>query len=469
MSIAWFILFIISIIFIIIFAVKLKNSKKSYTELVKKYQEIYDRYKDVIDLDEYKTNVIKETEEIIKSNNTTITNQQNEISLLQANYSIKRGYFEQLLKEISLYEEQQEIMSYGIYAPHFDFDTSDKYKQALESVRGKEKEMIKNERAAIGRTTWTVNGSVAEGKKQTKYYIKLMLRAFNGECEALVADVRWNNIQRMEERLQKAFEAINKLGSTHSIDITNEYLNLKLDELRLTHEYKEKIQQEKEEQRRIQEQIREEEKAQKEIEKALKDSEDEEKRYNKALDQARKEMEKAKGDQLVKLQEKMAQLQKELEEAQKVKQRALSMAQQTKAGHVYIISNIGSFGENVFKIGMTRRLEPMDRVKELGDASVPFNFDVHAIIYSENAPELENLLHKEFDYHKVNLVNDRREFFNVTINEIEKVVNEFKGDIEITKLAEAREYRESIQMRLSRDKKPEVVRNAVLEKFPVSI
>jgi hypothetical protein len=119
----------------------------------------------------------------------------------------------------------------------------------------------------------------------------------------------------------------------------------------------------------------------------------------------------------------------------------------TKSGHIYVISNIGSFGEDVYKIGMTRRLEPMDRVKELGDASVPFEFDVHALIHSENAPELENKLHKLFDNKRVNLVNNKKEFFNITLPEIEKAVKEFYGDIEFTKMAEAKQYRETISMR----------------------
>ncbi|EMO26087.1 T5orf172 domain protein [Leptospira interrogans serovar Bataviae str. HAI135] len=268
----------------------------------------------------------------------------------------------------------------------------------------------------------------------------------------MISDVRWNNILKMEERLLKVHDAINKLGETHSIHITNEYYKLKLKELRLTHEYQDKIYQEKQEQKRIQEQIREEERAQKEIEKALKESEDEERRYTKALEQAKKELEKAQGDQLQKIQLKMVELQKELEEAQRLKQRAISMAEQTKAGHVYVISNIGSFGESVYKIGMTRRLDPMDRVKELGDASVPFEFDVHAIIYSENAPEFEKLLHKEFDLRKVNLVNNRKEFFNITLDEIEEIAKKHRSDIEFTKIAEAREYRESIKIRSEREK-----------------
>ncbi|WP_078123906.1 DUF4041 domain-containing protein [Leptospira alexanderi] len=435
----------------------------------KAYNALYEKYKDIIDLEAHKSNVIKETNDSISERNRTLTEIQIQIDQMRSDYSAKRQLLEALIREIEIFNEQSEIISYGIYSPHFDFDTSDQYKEKLLAVRDSGKEMIKLEKAAYSSTTWTVNGSKAEGKKQTKHYIKLMLRAFNGECEAMISDVRWNNILKMEERLLKVYEAINKLGETHSIHITNEYYKLKLNELRLTHEYQDKIYQEKQEQKRIQEQIREEERSQKEIEKALKDSEDEEKRYTKALEQAKKELEKAQGDQLQKIQLKMAELQRELEEAQQLKQRALSMAQQTKAGHVYVISNIGSFGESVYKIGMTRRLEPMDRVKELGDASVPFEFDVHAIIYSENAPELEKLFHREFDLRKVNLVNNRKEFFYITLNEIEEIAKKHIIDIEFTKIAEAREYRESLKIRAEREKANSAPKVSVMDKIPQSI
>jgi hypothetical protein len=447
---------------IVFLFLQFKKLKDAFTLLKEKY-------KDVINVDEYKEKVTAETNQMLADRNGKIASLDEQISDLKEDYSKKHSYWGSLVHEISLYEEQQEIMSYGLYKPHFDFDTSEKYKDALEEVREKGKRLIQEEKAAICTQEWSVNGSASEGKKQTKRYIKLMLRAFNGECEALIADVRWNNIGRMEERLQKSFEAINKLGETHTSSITQQYMKLKLDELRLAFEYQDKLHQEKEEQKRIQEQIREEEKAQKEIEKALKDSEDEENRYSKALEQAKKEMEKAQGEALVRLQEKMAKLQNDLDEALAQKQRALSMAQQTKAGHVYVISNIGSFGKNVYKIGMTRRLEPMDRVKELGDASVPFEFDVHAMIYSENAPELENALHKEFDEKRLNLINERKEFFNVSLDEIEKVTKERNLNIEFTKIAEAREYLESNAIREQNENKTAEPIESILDKIPQSI
>ena len=314
-------------------------------------------------------------------------------------------------------------------------------------MRERQKNLIQAERAAVCTTQWTINGDRRAGERQTKQYIKLMLRAFNGECDAAIIKVRWNNVVVMEERIRKAFEAINKLGTVHSTFITDEYLELKLDELRVAYEYQEKLNQEKEEQRRIQEQIREEEKAQREMERARQEAENEESRYQSALDRARAEMEKAKGAEVGKLNEKIVALEQQLKAAQELKQRAIAQAQLTKAGHVYIISNIGSFGENIYKIGMTRRLEPIERIHELGDASVPFQFDVHAMIYSQDAPTLESKMQEHFRHRQVNLVNDRKEFFNVTIDEIEEFVRKNGLKITLTRIAEAQEYRETVALR----------------------
>lgn len=457
--------FFIIAVLVAAFFLLLKNRNKIKND----YTGVVEKYKDVINLDKYKEEVTLKTNQIINTKKQEIKKLGSDIATLKSDYSTKRSYLEKLLHEISLYEEKEEIFDYGLYTPHFDFDTSEKYKIEIQKVRNDEKNIIKRGEAAVCSKEWTVNGSRTEGKKETDCYIKLMLRAFNGECDSLIADVRWNNITKMEERLQKSFEAINKMGETHSIQMTNSYRNMKLKELRLTFEYQEKLYREKEEQKRIKEQMREEAKVQKEIEKALKDSQAEEERYNKALEQARKEMEQAQGSALEKLKEKMAKLQQDLEEAKNAHQRAISMAQQTKTGHVYIISNIGSFGENVYKIGMTRRLEPMDRVHELGDASVPFEFDVHAMIKSDNAPELENLLHKYFDNKRVNLVNPRKEFFYVSLDEIQKYMQENNLDIELTKLAEARDYRESEAIRKSKEKKKEEQKNSVLNAIPKTI
>lgn len=189
--------------------------------------------------------------------------------------------------------------------------------------------------------------------------------------------------------------------------------------------------------------MREEEKAQREIEAALIKAQKEEEAYQKALEKARAEVQMAQGAAQSKLEAKIAELEARVAEAEVNKERAMSMAQQTRRGHVYVISNIESFGEDVYKIGMTRRLDPMDRVKELGDASVPFPFDVHTMIFCEDAPTLENTLHKKFDQMRLNLINPRKEFYRVSLDEIEKAVQENGATIEFTKIAEARDFRES--------------------------
>lgn len=435
-------------IFIILLFLYRKSKKylhlsQKYELIIKEYNEFIDRYKDVINIDE-----------ALNSRQTELLEKENAISKLQSEYNekennlnneylAKKKIFDSLLHELQILEEDLEFKSFGLYSPHYDFDTSEKYKSKLEEVIEKQKVIIKEKRAAICNTEWTINGSKVEGRKQTNQYSRLMLRAFNGECDATILKVRWNNVIKMEERIRKAFEIINKMGTTHYINISLEYLDSKIEELRLAYEYQEKKQQEKEEARRRREEAKEEEQVQKEIDEVLKQADKEEMIYQDALEKARKEISTAKETEIAGLNNKIEELQKRLAEVNERRERAISRAQLTKSGYVYIISNIGSFGENVYKIGMTRRLEPLDRVRELGDASVPFRFDVHTLIYSDNAPELENNLHKAFDLRRVNMVNNRKEFYNVTLDEIEKIVKETHSEIEFIKLPEAREYRES--------------------------
>jgi Sec-independent protein translocase protein TatA len=356
-----------------------------------------------------------------------------------------------LRAEFAALDEEANLQSFGFYRPRYAFAESSAYQTRLEEIRATQKRMLADGTAAFGRTQWTVNGSAAEGRKQINQTLKLILRAFNGECDAAIAKVTYRSANVMDARIRKAWEAINKLVTVQECEISSAYLELKLQELYLSHEYEEKVQEEKEEQRRIKEQMREEEAAQREIEKAEQEAEREEERYAEALRRAEADVEKAVGAKQQKLLGQIEELQRKLTEAQANKERAKSRAQMTRSGHVYVISNVGSFGDTIFKIGMTRRLEPMDRVRELGDASVPFSFDVHAMIWCEDAPTLENALHRHFHYRRLNLVNDRKEFFAVEINEIVEAVGKLHGEIEITKLAEAKEYRQSNAIRQERE------------------
>ncbi len=399
------------------------------------------KYSNIISIDEKVVKSKKEKDKIDKT-----------ITVLKQSYKEKKVIFDKLLKQVAIYDEEIELAELGFYKPHFDFDTSEKYKEKITEVKSLQKEMISEKTAIYATTEWTVEGSKAKGRTMTNRGIRLTARAFNNECDSATSNVAWNNIERMEQRIIKAFEAINKLNESNHIVIEYDYLELKIKELKLTHEYKEKKYDEKEEQAEIRRQMREEAKLQQEVEKAQKDEE----KYQKLLDKAKNEVEKASGEKLNKLQESIKALQLDLEEAHAKNERAKSMAQQTKSGHVYVISNIGSFGENVYKIGMTRRLEPLDRVKELGDASVPFIFDVHAMIYSDDAPALENSLHKLFDSQRVNLVNSRKEFFKVTLEEIEIQAKKTSNSIEFIKTAEAKDYNESRAIRMQLQNKANI-------------
>lgn len=433
---------VLIIIIVFIWAIK-STSKKKYYE--KKYSKI-------IDIDSEIEKSKKENQEIQKV-----------IDDLRSSYKDKKVIFDNLVKEAAIYDEAIELAELGFYKPHFDFDTSEEFKEQINSVKSEQKQMIFAKEAIFCNTEWTVEGSKAKGRTMTNRGIRLTARAFNNESDLAISNTRWNNAVRMEQRIEKVFNAINKLNASNKIYISEGYLELKLKELRLTHEYKEKKQQEKEEQAEIRRQMREEAKLEQEMEKAIKDEE----KYQKLLEKAKADAEKMTGAKLESLKEKIALLDKELAEAKEKSARAKSMAEQTKIGHVYIISNIGSFGEDVYKIGMTRRLEPLDRVRELGDASVPFLFDVHAMIYAEDAPALEKSLHKSFDFKRLNLVNSRKEFFQTTLEEIKNETFKISPDAEFIETAEARQYRESQAIRAQREEQN--LNTSILEEFPDSI
>jgi hypothetical protein len=407
--------------------------------------------------------------------NSTIENKKQSINYIQKdfdelnlNYQTALETYTQLRKDVSLYESKLDLIEFGIYEPVYDFEKSEDYRTEQNRIIEEQKLMIQSETAATCRTEWTIDGSVTKGRATTKKYIKLVLRAFNGECNAQIAKVKWNNVNQMKERIRKSYETLNKLGDGYSVSISYEFLELKLKEITLEYEFQVKRQEEKEEMRAIQEELREEEKARREFEQAQKQAEKEEETYQKALFKARKEVEKATGELQEELNSKILILEQELLVAQEKKERAMSMAQQTKRGHVYIISNIGSFGENVYKIGMTRRLEPIDRVKELGDASVPFQFDVHAMIYSDEARTLENELHKAFSNKKVNMLNYRKEFFNVSLEEIEKKIDELGFEAEFTILPEAMQYRETLALleKMNSTEEIKTIEDLIAEEYP---
>jgi hypothetical protein len=318
-------------------------------------------------------------------------------------------------------------------------------------------------KAAREHTRWMVREGhaascdyVEERRKNTA--IDFVLDAFNGKVDTILAGVKRDNYGTLEQKVRDAFALVNLNGEAfRSARINEDYLDARLQELRwavAVHELREK---DKEEQRELRERIREEEKARREYERAMKEAAKEEETLLKLRAKVQAEVDKASAEQKAKYEQQLAEVNERLRLAEEKNQRALSMAQQTKAGHVYVISNEGSFGENVLKIGLTRRLEPLDRIRELGDASVPFDFDVHALIRSDDAPALERELHKKFVEGQINKVNPRKEFFRVTVEAVRAEVEGLGLPATWTLAAAAREYHETLAIeRAMQEKKFDV-------------
>jgi hypothetical protein len=371
----------------------------------------------------------------------------------EAILSQKKQELELIENALRLKSDEAHYLEVGYYEPAYGFEDLQSYKAELDKIREKQRRMLtgkgatkQSDFAAYSYGDLNLDGSELNGVWLQRNVQVLMLRAFNGECDSFIARVNYKNIDLMKRRIESSFDQINKLADNWKCKINKRYLENRFAELELVYEYEEEKQREKEEQAQIREQIREEEKAAREAAKAEEEARKEEEKYQKLLRQAQQDAEAASDKDRVKLSAKIEELQKRISEIEE-KKRSISQAMLTKTGHVYIISNIGSFGENVYKIGMTRRLEPMDRVKELGDASVPFPFDVHAMIRTSNAPALENALHNHFANRRLNLENGRKEFFRVSIDEIRNELEVLKEELQIdselrlTLLAEAKEYR----------------------------
>ena len=378
-----------------------------------------------------------------------------EINKLEDLLKNKKFELDELEKLIKLKQEKLDFLEdtafyqeFGIYKPLYDFESSEIFKLRLTDIRNEQKQMIKSKTATNHNLNSLVDNSKTKGKEFINDTIKLSLRAFNNESDNIINKVKYNNIDASIKKISNIFEQINKLTDMQRVSIRYEYLELKLKECKLKYEYELKKESERQEQLAIKERMREEARVLKEIESARKKVEKEETHFKNAINDINFKLCVATNDlEKEKLKRKLAELEFKLAEVTEIKNDIENREKNTRAGYVYIISNIGSFGEDIYKIGMTRRLEPMDRIHELGSASVPFNFDVHAMIFSEDAPTLENELHKSFARYSVNKVNMRKEFFHITLDMIEDEVKKNHNEtIIFTQMAEAKEYRESFML-----------------------
>jgi hypothetical protein len=353
-----------------------------------------------------------------------------------------------LQQQILVHEDTLQLESFALYVPKFKFTNSAEYKDRLDKVRLQQKSLLKSGDAATGNMNWEVNGKKTEGKKLVNDMMKLLIRSFNNECDYCVDNVKFDNVELGESRIRKAFESCNKLGRVMTVSLSDVYLALKLDELHLAHEFQLKKQEEKEEAKKAREELREQQKLDQEIRAARDKIAKERKHFTAALKSLETRLSLATDQQeCAELQARINEVQAKRDELDQEEKVIDYREQNAKAGYVYVISNIGAFGEGIYKIGMTRRLDPMERVDELGDASVPFWFDLHAMVFSDNAPALEAKLHERFAAGRLNKVNGRKEFFRADIKEIEAVIRaNYDAVVEVVHDAPAEQYRESLRL-----------------------
>ena len=367
-----------------------------------------------------------------------------ELDYAQRRESLVSEYQEEQKKLAALKAEEASLMA-DLFIQHYNFSdydglTSEECKNRLSILKNDEQELIKSGNYILVSST--------ESKKEINNNVKQLLRCFNSECDNILLNISAKNIDSMRNKISKCFESLNKIFETDGMQLSKKALEIKLEELNLVYTYELKREQEREQQRAIKEQMIEEEKVRREIEKQKAKLEKDQAQMTNEVNKLMSYLQKAQNDierqlyadKIKELEDKVKELEAEKEKVQEREANAL-------AGFVYVISNIGSFGEDIYKIGMTRRLEPMDRIKELSSASVPFEFDVHAMIFADNAPELENTLHKYFEKQSVNRVNLRKEFFHVSLEEIEKVVREnYNNTAQFTKIPVATEYRQTLSI-----------------------
>ena len=444
---------------------EIQTLKELVSPDVKKIQELHDTIsaltKELHDLEDTKQQKIdeitKETDRLFNERTIKLEDLEFKLKEKTEEYNHLKFQIEQQNEEIEknsneLIELRDEVLlqSFSLYEPQYDFIYSEEYKDRLDDIREDQKDLIRNHNAVLCRcNNLTLDGSVYRGEKVTNNIEKLFLRAFNSECEYIISKVKYNNFDTCLKRMKKSADTIDKLGRILKISFNYEYLKLKEQELRLALEYKQMKQKEKEEQKELRARMREEARIQRELDAERKKVEKEKQHYLQAFKEVKKQFtECTDAAQKEALEEKLSNMQDRMSEIDKNLADIDYREANQKVGYVYVISNIGSFGENIYKIGMTRRLNPQERVDELGNASVPFNFDVHAMIFSKDAPALETALHHAFDDKKVNMVNKRREFFHVTLNDIEKVVKEnFDGSVDFIRTAAAEQYRETLKIR----------------------
>ncbi|WP_285188718.1 DUF4041 domain-containing protein [Rhodococcus sp. MEB041] len=325
------------------------------------------------------------------------------------------------------------LQEVGIYTYQHPLQNAEHYRERLADVRDRIKQSVISTAAVEASDMFSFNNSLAKGRKMTADLSKLMLRAYNAEAENCVRTLKAGNLATAVNRLEKAAATIAKLGAMMEMHVSDDYHRLRVTELELTADYLMKVQEEKLAQREERERLREERKVEQELAAQREKLDKERSHYQNVADS----MVDRDDDEARRVRKRLADLESAIE--QNDYRRA-----NIRAGYVYVISNQGAFGPDVVKIGMTRRLEPMDRVRELGSASVPFPFDVHALYFSDDAVALEASLHNAFSDRRLNHANLRREYFFARPSEVRTVLAQQVGNLmEYTDEPESTQYYQS--------------------------
>lgn len=350
-----------------------------------------------------------------------------------------------LQKEVIVLNDDLDLQEYGFFERKYKFSDSTKYKEELETLRKRQKQLVKDKKAGVIVRPMLLDNSKSKGRAMQNQLIKAMIRGFNGEVDAHLVKVTATNLSKKVDAVVKSFNQLNKMYSRNLVCLSNDYLELKISELQLAVEYELQKLEEKELLREQRAKEREDKKLQAELAAKRKQIEKDRKHFKQMLDNVEELLKTANEEEKEKLNLQLAEYQDKLSELDELEEDIDYREGHATAGYVYIISNIGAFGEDVYKIGVTRRLDPMERIRELGSASVPFQFGVHALIFSEEAFSLEKELHNRFEKNKINKVNGRKEYFKVPFSDIKAVLEEHKElAIELTEKAEAFEYRQSL-------------------------
>ncbi len=400
-------------------------------------EKLKSRKEDLDNIDEEYEKIAKEKESELDA--SLASKRKEEMNL---KYEIKK-----LKDELVFTTDEVNLQSFGLYEPKYPFMDSTAYKEKLDDIRKQQKQMIKNKTATTDNPRMTLDGDLKKGQAMIRDTIKQILRNFNVECENVINKVNHKNYENSKKRIRKSYEQLNKLNKHLGVNIKPQYLNLKLEELQLAYDYAIKKEEEKEILKEARRKEKEEKQLQKKLEKEKKKFDKENSKITSEIEEVKAQLTQAAADEKAKLEAEIAKLQAALDKNNEEIKKIDEWRETPGAGYVYIISNIGSFGEDVFKIGVTRRDDPEERVRELSSASVPFKFDTHVFIFSKNAYDLESELHERFNNKRVNKVNMRKEFFRITIDDVKRIVEENKGQVHsFVEHPDAEEYYDTLRL-----------------------